>query len=99
MPETPNPNPRVAAVLSFIFSGLGQIYNGQIKKGLLIIAFSTASLLAIIIGAILIGYWLMFWLANKQGLFLGGGLFLIGLITVIILGIYSIFDAYTFAKK
>jgi len=28
-------NPGLAAVLSFFFSGLGQIYNGQILKGLL----------------------------------------------------------------
>ena len=28
-------NPGVAAVLSFFITGLGQIYNGQIVKGLL----------------------------------------------------------------
>ncbi len=30
-------NPGLAAVLSFLISGLGQIYNGEIGKGLLII--------------------------------------------------------------
>ncbi|MDG6250361.1 DUF5683 domain-containing protein [Methanocalculus sp.] len=29
-------NPGVAALCSFIFPGLGQIYNGDIKKGILI---------------------------------------------------------------
>ena len=27
-------NPGVSAVLSFVFTGLGQIYNGRIGKGL-----------------------------------------------------------------
>ncbi len=31
----PQKNPGVAAVLSFFFMGLGQIYNGQIGKGLI----------------------------------------------------------------
>lgn len=30
-------NPGLAAVLSFFFAGLGQIYNGQIGKGVLFI--------------------------------------------------------------
>ena len=30
-------NPGVAAVLSFLIPGLGQIYNGQLFKGLLIV--------------------------------------------------------------
>ncbi|MFA5380304.1 MAG: hypothetical protein WC455_31370 [Dehalococcoidia bacterium] len=29
------PNPGTAAILSFFWTGLGQIYNGQIGKGLL----------------------------------------------------------------
>jgi TM2 domain-containing membrane protein YozV len=30
-------NPGVAAVLSFLIPGLGQIYNGQILKGLVVV--------------------------------------------------------------
>ena len=30
-------NPGIAAVLSFFWTGVGQIYNGQIMKGLLLI--------------------------------------------------------------
>ncbi|MFN0156578.1 MAG: hypothetical protein ACKVRP_00735 [Bacteroidota bacterium] len=30
-------NPGVAAVLSFFVTGLGQIYNGQISKGIILI--------------------------------------------------------------
>lgn len=32
----PPKNPGIAAVLSFVHAGLGQIYNGQIGKGLII---------------------------------------------------------------
>jgi len=38
-------NPGVAAVLSFFFTGLGQIYNGQIAKGILFIVIQTINLL------------------------------------------------------
>lgn len=43
-------NPGIAAVLSFFYMGLGQIYNGQIAKGIaFIIAYSISWLLMIII--------------------------------------------------
>lgn len=39
-------NPGVAAVLSFFFAGLGQIYNGQFVKGLtFIVAYFISGLL------------------------------------------------------
>ncbi len=39
-------NPSLAAVLSFFYMGLGQIYNGQIHKGIaFIIAFSISLIL------------------------------------------------------
>ena len=45
-------SPGLAAVLSFFFTGLGQIYNGQIIKGLLliIIQFINILLMFILIG-------------------------------------------------
>jgi len=47
-------NPAIATVLSFFFMGLGQIYNGQIGKGVLFIALYCVSmfLMWIIIGFI-----------------------------------------------
>lgn len=43
-------NPGLAAVLSFVFMGLGQIYNGQIAKGILfMIVYSISFLLMIIL--------------------------------------------------
>jgi TM2 domain-containing membrane protein YozV len=38
-------NPGVAAVLSFFYCGLGQIYNGQILKGVLMFAAYSVSIL------------------------------------------------------
>jgi TM2 domain-containing membrane protein YozV len=92
-------NPGVAAVLSFVFSGLGQIYNGQITKGLLIIFFSALNLLVLIIGAVLIGFWLLRKFIFSGQICLGLFLFLIGLSFICILGIYSIIDAYRVASK
>ncbi len=43
-------NPGLAAVLSFFFMGLGQIYNGQIAKGILfIIAYSISLFLIVLV--------------------------------------------------
>jgi TM2 domain-containing membrane protein YozV len=62
MPQ-PTKNPGVAVVLSFFIPGLGQIYNGQIMKGIIFI------ILASIFGfltVVLIGYILypLFWVYN-----------------------------------
>ena len=53
----------IAAVLSFLFVGLGQIYNGQIGKGFLFIIIGVICLFTIII---LIGFILypLFWIYN-----------------------------------
>jgi TM2 domain-containing membrane protein YozV len=47
-------NPGVAAVLSFFVCGLGQIYNGQIGKGLIMMVcyFISWALMFILIGFI-----------------------------------------------
>jgi len=47
-------NPGVAAVLSFFVTGLGQIYNGQILKGVLFIIIQAINwlLMYVIIGFI-----------------------------------------------
>jgi TM2 domain-containing membrane protein YozV len=49
-------NPGVAAVLSFFWAGLGQIYNGQLAKGLLfMVAYAVCVLLIfVLIGIILV---------------------------------------------
>jgi len=42
-------NPGLAAVLSFFYMGLGQIYNGQIGKGIAFIVMYTVSIFLIFI--------------------------------------------------
>ena len=42
-------NPGTAAVLSFFFAGLGQIYNGQIGKGLVLLFLYVGSILAMFV--------------------------------------------------
>lgn len=46
-------NPGIAAVLSFFYMGLGQIYNGQIAKGIVFIVAYTISWILMIV---LIGF-------------------------------------------
>jgi TM2 domain-containing membrane protein YozV len=47
-------DPGVAVVLSFFFTGLGQIYNGQIGKGLLFIVIQAinVALMLVVVGFI-----------------------------------------------
>lgn len=56
-----NKNPILAAILSFLIIGLGQIYLGLTKKGimLLIAAVISGFLMLIIIGYVL---WLIIWI-------------------------------------
>ena len=42
-------NPGLAAVLSFFFMGLGQIYNGEINKGLIFVVLYAISVAAIFV--------------------------------------------------
>lgn len=49
-------NPLLAAILSLILSGLGQIYNGQVLKGVI---FIVAQLINAALTTVLIGWVLM----------------------------------------
>lgn len=90
-------HPGIAAVLSFIFNGLGQLYNGQILKGLSIIFISALSMLFLIMGSMLIGLWLFNKVIFRAQLVCGIGLFCLAIIFICIVGIYSILDAYRVA--
>lgn len=56
-------NEGLAAVLSFLFTGLGQIYNGQIAKGIIfvVVGIVFAGLIFVLIGIIL---YPIFWIYN-----------------------------------
>lgn len=92
-------NPGLAAVFSFLFNGLGQLYNGQIIKGLAIIFISILNMLIFIAGSILIGLWVLNKVVFASQLAWGLALFCIGLFFICALGIYSILDAYRVAAK
>lgn len=92
-------NPGVAAVLSFLFNGLGQIYNGQIAKGLVIMLFSTIAMAITLIGAVFVVHFILSGFLYPIELITGIALLIFGIITIAILGIYNIYDAYNVAKK
>jgi len=89
----------IAAVLSFIFNGLGQLYVGKISQGLVIMTVSSLSMILVIVGAIFIGHWLLFYVYSIAELILGIILFVVGAVVACIVGIYSIRDAYKEALK
>lgn len=61
--QEPMKSPGVAAVLSVVWGGLGQIYNGQIGKGLGIMVFQ---IINVVLTVVLIGYLLfaIVWIWN-----------------------------------
>lgn len=93
-------NPGVAAVLSFIFAGLGQIYNGHIGKGLVLIFISVVSAACLIMGAVITGYWFVdVGKYEFSTLWIGISLIVISILVIAITGIYNIYDAYNVAKS
>jgi len=92
-------HPGVAAVLSFLFNGLGQLYKGEIVKGLLIIFVSSVTMFIFIVGAILIGFWFLGKVMFFNQLFLGLILSLSAMGLLCVLGIYSILDAYNYVSR
>ncbi|MFA5096981.1 MAG: hypothetical protein WC478_06540 [Candidatus Omnitrophota bacterium] len=92
-------NPGLAAIFSFIFNGLGQFYNGELAKGFWIMLCSSAGMLILIAGAILIGFWLAAKVVFTSQLLLGIALFLLGLTVICVVGIWSIIDAYRCASR
>ncbi|MBM3249906.1 MAG: hypothetical protein FJZ09_03545 [Candidatus Omnitrophica bacterium] len=98
MPKV-SPHPGVAAVLSFVYNGLGQLYNGQIKKGLWIIFFSSLGILIFIVGALILGLWLLGKISSAGMALTGFLLLLSGLVDICLIGAFSIYDAYNYAIK
>jgi hypothetical protein len=89
----------IAAVLSFLFNGLGQLYVGKISQGLIIMTISAISMIFIIVGAVFVGHWILHRVFSVSELILGIILFVVGIIVACLVGIYSIKDAYKEALK
>jgi TM2 domain-containing membrane protein YozV len=47
---TASGNPFIAAVLSVVFPGLGQLYNRELEKGLVIMVASVVALVSVVVG-------------------------------------------------
>lgn len=92
-------DPGVSAILSFIFTGLGQIYNGQIAKGLFMMSVTIVAVVVAIIGAAMIAYTLLTGIIGNTKQILGFLLLGGATILMIIVGVYNIYDAYNTAKK
>ncbi len=87
-------HPGLAAVLSFIFNGLGQLYNGDIKKGLVCMSLSALGMFIVIFSAILVGFNLYTLKTITGSTIIGLIALLLGIVILAIVGIYSINDAY-----
>lgn len=81
-------NPRIAVIASFFIPGLGQIYNGEIVKG---IAFIIIGTIFGLLGIALTGPAIM-----APVLF---GFVLVILVIYFIFWIYNLYDAYNTAEK
>ena len=91
-------NPGLAVVFSFLYSGLGQLYNGQIKKGLAIISLTSLGMILTVVGAVFLVDYLFFEAVLHFELAWGATLLLTGVLLICCVGTYSIFDAYKVAK-
>lgn len=93
-------NPGLSAVLSFLVNGLGQIYNGQIRKGLMLITMSVVFIVLILVGAVLVLHCIfVLRVFGSSELILGSILMVAGIALSAVLGVYNIYDAYNVAKK
>ncbi len=85
--DNPKKSPILAAVLSFLIPGTGQIYNGEVRKGLGIL----------LIGAMFTILEIFLIRNNDKGMELGP--VLVAGIAIILFWIFNIYDAHTTAKK
>lgn len=83
---TPKKNPIIAAIASFFIPGLGQIYNGEARKGIGLV------LIVIIFASI----W--FFLLREKQLEMTGAI-LVSSGACVLLWIGSMYDAYKTAKE
>ena len=91
----------LAAVMSFFWSGLGQIYTGQIGKGILMMILYSI-LIWTGLGAIVAGGLVAAGSANASDAAAGGGFALFGFLSLIValaVWVYGIVNAYRAAER
>jgi hypothetical protein len=92
----------VAAFLSFLLNGLGQIYNGQIKKAFIFIFVSFVFIIALVVGLLLVFKSFLLMTTHTFGFtLLAKGVLLITVSGFILClnALVSIVDAYTYARS
>ncbi|MBN1871855.1 MAG: hypothetical protein JW800_04705 [Candidatus Omnitrophica bacterium] len=92
-------NPGLSAVLSFLFSGLGQIYNGEISKGLYIMSGSACGMVLVIIGTVQLILMLVKEDYRLTPILMYLLILTMGVLIIAVIGIYNLYDAYNSAKK
>ncbi|MCK4648885.1 hypothetical protein KAT51_05115 [bacterium] len=88
-------DPGLAGICSFLWTGLGQIYNGQINKGLIQMTLSAAGMILVILGVILLYFGCLETRVSISGIIL----LVVGLLGIALLGIHSIRDAKESAQR
>lgn len=95
-----NKEPRRAVYLSILLTGLGQVYNRQIKLGVVLICFSLVGILISLAGIYLL---VKFYFLSQFPTFVyvrwGIVLLIVGWIIILGLGIYSAVNAYKVSSK
>jgi hypothetical protein len=94
--------PGTAAFLSFLLSGVGQIYNGQIRKGTVYILLAFAGMVGLVIGILLIYKGLLARAAGGDHFIpLSRGVILSAVCGFLLCanGLLSILDAYRVARN
>ncbi len=99
MEEKKIPDRGLAVIFSFLFSGLGQLYKGEITKGLVIMFFSTICLIVLLVGALIILWSMSGNIILKDKFLVGSAFFVFGMLGVMVVGIYNIYDAYNSVTK
>jgi TM2 domain-containing membrane protein YozV/RNA polymerase subunit RPABC4/transcription elongation factor Spt4 len=95
-PGTVQKSPGVAGVLSFLFSGLGQIYNEQVGKA---IRFLIIEVILFIIVLLTLTQQGNAYDVSPALYYINGGIFYISLFLYICIWIYNIYDAVRSAQK
>ncbi|WP_400208947.1 zinc ribbon domain-containing protein [Candidatus Methanomassiliicoccus intestinalis] len=87
---TPLKSAGLAAILSFLFTGLGQVYLGKITRGICFI------IIGIAISSVMFAIMLPLAMAGSGGAFIP---MVVAAIVSAVVWIYNVFDAYTLAEE
>ncbi len=80
----------LALILSFLITGLGQVYVGKVLRGIAFFLLGDVLFIAVFIGgAFLAG----------ASITLGSGVMIISLLLPLVVWVYGMYDAYTLAGK